>query len=86
MERGSQGLLGARKGGSCLFMSTARVSAPRNCGKLRQPIRTKRGLCYAIPCQSLQIMTAMQRGKEKLENTLVLGGKEVRGGKKDQNG
>lgn len=49
MERGSPGLPGARKGGSYLVTHMVRVSAPRNCGKLRQPVRTECGLTLSKP-------------------------------------
>lgn len=58
MNKGAQGRLGDRKGGRCLFMHRAKVSSPRNCGRLRKPVGFKCGLCYAIHRQGLQMVTA----------------------------
>lgn len=67
-------------------MHRAKVSSPRNCGKMRQPLRTKCGLGCAVSCQGLQVVTAMERRKEKLRDRIVLWGKVLRGGKKDRRG
>lgn len=53
-------------------MHRAKVSYPRNCGKLKQPIRrTKCGLLLCCILSDLQMVATMERRKEKLRDRII---------------